>query len=120
MSARLPTSDQRARARANHLRVQGTDTAGKDGWIGNIAIDPTKGKKAMQPPPDPKGRKGLAEVLSSTSKGEAALDGETAAARASAPRNCVCWQSRVRSQRCGPRTLPVDVVARWLCSESQR
>jgi hypothetical protein len=49
----------------DHARVslQGKSNGGADKWIGNQLIDPTKGKRAVLPPQDPKGRRGLQEVL---------------------------------------------------------
>lgn len=53
--------------------LQGTEAGGADSWVGNPAIDPTKGKRALSAPQDPKGRKGLADILSSTSPGELSI-----------------------------------------------
>ena len=41
-----------------------------DVWIGNNLIDPTKGKRPVVQPEDPKGRRGLFETLQSASPGE--------------------------------------------------
>mmetsp|Transcript_26064 Transcript_26064/g.56910 ORF Transcript_26064/g.56910 Transcript_26064/m.56910 type:complete len:419 (-) Transcript_26064:740-1996(-) len=45
--------------------LQYTESGGADAWIGNQLINPLKGKRAVQPPPDPKGRRDLFDVLSS-------------------------------------------------------
>jgi len=50
--------------------LAGTEAGGTDSWIGNALIDPTKGKRAVSAPKDPKGRRGLWEVLSLASPGE--------------------------------------------------
>jgi hypothetical protein len=34
-----------------------------DAWFGHTSIDPSAGKRAVQPPSDPKGRKNLFQVL---------------------------------------------------------
>lgn len=36
-----------------------------DAWFGNVAIDPSAGKKATAPPRDKKGRKDLFQVIAS-------------------------------------------------------
>lgn len=36
---------------------------GKDSWLGHMKIDPARGKANPKPPPDPKGRKDLFDVL---------------------------------------------------------
>jgi len=51
------------------LGVQGSEAGGADAWIGNIQINPSKGKAATAPPLDPKGRQGLAEVLTPSKPG---------------------------------------------------
>jgi hypothetical protein len=47
-----------------------TQANANDSWIGNVLIDPTKGKGVAQPPPDPKGRKDLFDVLHARNPGE--------------------------------------------------
>ncbi|KIZ02057.1 hypothetical protein MNEG_5906 [Monoraphidium neglectum] len=49
--------------------LSGTEAGGTDSWLGNQLIDPTKGRRSVTAPQDPKGRKGLAEVLSLASPG---------------------------------------------------
>lgn len=49
--------------------LNGSEAGGLDAWVGNPCIQPDKGRRALGPPPDPKGRRGLAEVLSLASPG---------------------------------------------------
>lgn len=55
--------------------LAGTEAGGVDSWLGNPLFDPTKGRRALSAPQDPKGRKGLAEVFTLASPGRAKLWG---------------------------------------------
>ncbi|KAG2423409.1 hypothetical protein HXX76_015374 [Chlamydomonas incerta] len=54
--------------------LQMTEAGGTDSWVGHPQIDPTKGKRAVAPPPDPKGRRDLFDVLHARSPGMPADD----------------------------------------------
>ena len=78
-SAGAPERPGRAAAAAPSARdgrallfgtLSGAEAGGTDSWIGNIMVDPTKGRRSAAAPVDPKGRKGLGEVLSLASPGE--------------------------------------------------
>jgi hypothetical protein len=49
--------------------LQGTEAGGADSWIGNIQIDPTKGKRALSPPMDPKRTADMTQLLAQTAPG---------------------------------------------------
>ena len=49
--------------------LAGGEAGSGDCWIGNPLVDPSKGKRAVQPPRDPRGRTGLFETLNSTRPG---------------------------------------------------
>lgn len=53
--------------------LQGTEAGGVDSWIGNIQIDPTKGKRAISPPTDPKRTAAMSQLLAQTAPGETRL-----------------------------------------------
>lgn len=46
--------------------LQGTEAGGVDSWIGNSLIDPTKGKRALQPSTDPKRVEDMTQLLAQT------------------------------------------------------
>jgi hypothetical protein len=58
--------------------LSGAEAGGADAWLGNPLIDPAKGRRAAAAPRDPKGRQGLASVLSLANPGEAAWGSERA------------------------------------------
>ncbi|KAI8462441.1 MAG: hypothetical protein J3K34DRAFT_500556 [Monoraphidium minutum] len=50
--------------------LSGAEAGSADAWLGNPLVDPAKGRRAATAPRDPKGRRGLAEVLSLASPGK--------------------------------------------------
>lgn len=49
--------------------LQCTEAGGVDSWIGNMLIDPTKGKRAVSAPTDEKRSVGLTQLLAQTAPG---------------------------------------------------
>lgn len=49
--------------------LQGTEAGHPDQWLGHPQIDPTKGKRSVRPPSDPKGRRDLFDVLHARNPG---------------------------------------------------
>ncbi|KAF6255159.1 hypothetical protein COO60DRAFT_1702977 [Scenedesmus sp. NREL 46B-D3] len=54
--------------------LQRTEAGGVDSWIGNMLIDPTKGKRAISAPTDEKRTVGLTQLLAQTAPGSPASD----------------------------------------------
>lgn len=54
--------------------LQCTEAGGVDSWIGNMLIDPTKGKRAVSAPTDEKRSVGLTQLLAQTAPGSPASD----------------------------------------------
>lgn len=50
--------------------LQGTEAGGADTWIGNMLIDPTKGKRAASAPTDEKRTVSFAQLLAHTAPGQ--------------------------------------------------
>lgn len=49
--------------------LQGTEAGGADSWLGHPQIDPTKGKRSVEPPVDPKRTAGMTQLLAQTAPG---------------------------------------------------
>lgn len=50
--------------------LQGTEAGGPDAWLGHPQIDPTKGKRAVSPPTDPKRAANMTALLAQTAPGK--------------------------------------------------